>query len=168
MTKLHMPTGLVKYSNQDAVDRKPSGLLRARLFVYPVVLAIVGSLFTYLFWNKKDFDAKLYRNFGNSYAVGTDSWIDNSLKLSLTNRTDGVRTYQVKMLVPEGARARSIESEEIRLEPQQHRTLSMLLSSPFSHFKESRCEVKLQIVDDQGEARVLPYVMLGPYQLMDR
>ncbi len=35
MTKLHMPTNLIRYSNQDAMEHKPSSVWRPRLFIYP-------------------------------------------------------------------------------------------------------------------------------------
>ncbi len=62
MTKLHMPTNLIRYSNQDAMEHKPSGVLRPRLLIYPLVLMLTLGGFLTIFLTKKDFDAKLLRN----------------------------------------------------------------------------------------------------------
>lgn len=165
MTKLHLPTGLVRYGNQDAIERKPSGMLRPRIFVYPVVMSIVISAFLYLFLNKKEFDVSIYRNFGNSYSIGQDDWIDNTLKLSVTNRSNETRTYQVSMLQPSEARVRCIDGETITLKPLEQRFVPVLVSSPFKNFDSSRCPAILKVVDSGGEEDTEEYVLLGPYQI---
>ncbi len=165
MTKLRRPLGLIRYSNQDAVDRKPSAILRPRLIIYPIVLTIGLTAFSYIFLTKKDFDAKLYRNLGNSYSAGQTGMIDNSLQLSLSNRTDGERSYQVKMVSPTDGTVRWIEKEGPRLEGGEQRRVPLLISVPFSKFADARCKIQIQVADDQGEERLLDFMMLGPYQL---
>ncbi|MFO0923094.1 MAG: cytochrome c oxidase accessory protein CcoG [Pirellulales bacterium] len=165
MVKLQRPQGLIRYSNQDAIERKPSAILRARLLIYPIVLLAGISAFTYIFVTKKDFDAKLYRNLGNSFSIGESGLIDNSLRLSLTNRTDNKHSYQMKILTPDGGTVRSIESELVELDPQEHRVVPILISVPFEKFDDARCQVQFHIRDDQGEERTIKYMVLGPYQL---
>lgn len=166
MTKLHLPPGLIRYSNQDAIERKPSAMLRARLIIYPVVLTVVVSAFVMIFLGKKDFDAKLFRNFGNSYSVQDGTWIANSLKLSLTNRTPALRTYSMEVISPSVGRVQAIGTEKVTLEAEQIDSIPVLISVPFEgNFVDSRCSIQLKIVDDQGEERILSYILLGPYQL---
>ncbi len=164
MTKLHMPTGLIRYSNQDAVNGKRASVWRPRLIIYPVVLVITLTAFTYLLVTKKDFDAKLLRNLGNSYSVGATGLIDNSLKLSLTNRTTNPHQYRISIVQPASGSARPIESPDIKLEGGVHSYVPVLLSAPFENFDDGRCHIQLKIEDDQGETRVLDYTLLGPYQ----
>ena len=165
MTKLHMPTNLIRYSNQDALDNKPSSMWRPRLIIYPVVLAVTLSVFGFTFLTKKDFDAKLLRNLGNTFSVGsTSGLIDNSLKLSLTNRTEEARNYVLSMVSPANAVVRPIEAPEVTLEGGVHSFIPILVSAPFEDFNDGRCPVQLQIVDHTGEKRVIEYMLLGPYQ----
>ena len=164
MEKLHRPFGLIRYSNQDAIEKKPSAIIRARLLIYPIVLIVGLSAFTYIFLTKKDFDAKLFRNLGNSFSVGQDGAIDNSLRLSLFNRTDKDRFYEMKILSPASGKVRPIESEEVKLTDGEHRIVPVLISVPFDQFSDGRCQVEFQINDDQGEVRVMKYMILGPYQ----
>ncbi|MFO1062350.1 MAG: cytochrome c oxidase accessory protein CcoG [Pirellulales bacterium] len=164
MTKLHMPTGLIRYSNQDAVAGVPGKLLRARLVIYPLVLIVALTAFTVIFVMKKDFDAKLFRILGNSYSVGASGLIDNSLKLSLTNRTDVPHSYEMTVLKPEGGAIRPIESPDIKLEGGIHASVPVLISAPFDKFSNGRCEARVRIVDDSGEERLIDTIILGPYQ----
>ena len=164
MTKLHMPANLIRYSNQDAMEHKPSSLWRPRLIIYPLVLTVTLGAFAFVFLTKKDFDAKLLRNLGNTFSLGATGLIDNSLKLSLTNRTEEPRNYVVTMLSPANAQVRPIEAPEVRLEGGVHSFVPILVSAPYEQFSDGRCPVQLQIVDHTGEKRVIEYMLLGPYQ----
>ncbi len=48
MTKLALPTGLIRYGSQDTLERAPRRGLRLRLVVYPVLLVIVVTGFVTL------------------------------------------------------------------------------------------------------------------------
>ncbi len=40
MTTLHMPKGLVRYSNQDSIGKKAASIWRPRLIIYPLALTL--------------------------------------------------------------------------------------------------------------------------------
>jgi polyferredoxin len=164
MTRLHMPTGLIRYGNQDEMDRKPAGWLRPRVILYPLVLAAALAGFGYLLTHQKDFDARIYRNLGNSFSVSSDGWIDNSLRLSLTNRTDQTRSYRLTIQKPAEGRVQLIESGEVTLAGGEIRWVPILVSAPFEAFSEGNCQAMLTIEDDRGQARTLPQPLLGPFQ----
>jgi hypothetical protein len=135
------------------------------LIIYPIALTITISLFTYVLLTKKDFDAKLLRTLGNTFSVGQSGLIDDTLRLSLTNRTTQDRSYQLSIVAPASASVRAIEEGETRLTGGEHRYVPILVSAAFADFSDGRCPVKLRIVDDQGEERILDYTLLGPYQM---
>ncbi len=122
------------------------------------------SAFTYIFLTKKDFDSKLFRNFGNSFSAGQNGYIDNSLKLNLTNRTEQAKTYKLEVLSPKEGRVQTIETGELRLAGEERRIVPLLISAPFEHFADGRCKIQLRVSDDGGEERILDYMLLGPYQ----
>ncbi len=167
MVKLQMPEGLIRYSNQDSMENKPSSVLRPRLLIYPMVLICTLGAFTYIFLTKKDFDAKLLRNLGNTFSVGAGGLIDNSLKLSLTNRTDDPRKYTIGVIAPRNAIVRPIESPKVELAGGEHSFVPILVSAPFEDFADGRCHVQLSISDETGEQRTIDYMLLGPYQAPD-
>lgn len=165
MEKLDRPKGLIRYSNQDAIEKKPSHILRPRLLIYPLILSITLSAFMFILFTKKDFDAKLFRNVGNSFSSSEVGIIDNSLKLFLTNRTDEQRAYSFEMISPNNAHIRIIDTEPIVLEGGIRKMVAVLVSVPFTEFDDAHCDVQLRVRDDKGEERILPYKLLGPYQL---
>lgn len=164
MTTLHMPKGLVRYSNQDSVGKKAASIWRPRLIIYPVALTITLSLFTYFLLTKKDFDAKILRTLGNTFSVGESGLIDDTLRLSLTNRTTEARSYNLEVISPASGKVRSIEQETIELAAGEHRYVPILVSANFADFDDGRCRIKLRIADNTGESRDIDYTLLGPYQ----
>jgi polyferredoxin len=159
-----MPKGLVRYSNQDSVGNQTASIWRPRLVIYPIALSITLSLFTYVFLTKKDFDAKLLRTLGNTFSVSESGMIDDTLRLSLTNRTTEDRIYKLSVVSPAGGAVRTIEPGETRLVGGEHRYVPILISAKFSEFKDGRCPIRLKIEDNDGEQRIIDYILLGPYQ----
>jgi hypothetical protein len=117
-----------------------------------------------LLTHQKDFDARIYRNLGNSFSVSADGWIDNSLRLSLTNRTDEARRYRLTIQQPTEGRVQLIESGEVALAGGEIRWVPILVSAPFEAFSEGNCQAVLRIEDDRGQSRILPQPLLGPFQ----
>jgi cytochrome c oxidase accessory protein FixG len=164
MQRVKLPTGLIRYSNQASMEGKPVSWLRPRLAIYGVALCLVFGLFGYFLATKSAFDAQLFRGYGNSFSVGDEGLIDNTLKLNLANRSDSDRTYRLKILSPPSARIRLIESELVQLKAGDKYMFPILISAPFEQFSDAHCLMELEIVDNQGERQVLPYTLLGPYQ----
>lgn len=165
MRKQGMDEGLIRYSNQDAVAKKTSATwMRPRLLVYPVLLTISVSALVTMFVYKKEFDARIYRNLGNSFSVGESGLIDNSLKLSLTNRTDEMRSYDFKLEKPVDGRVRLVEHDAVTLKGTENHLVPILISAPFEDFTDAACPIELRITDDHGESRLIKYNLLGPYQ----
>ncbi len=81
---------------------------------------------------KKDFDAKILRTLGNTFSVGASGLIDNTLRLSLTNRSAEPRTYKLQVVSPAGGQVRSIEQPEISLAASEHRYVPILVSADFA------------------------------------
>lgn len=98
-------------------------------------------------------------------ADGSRRWLfPRILRLSLTNRTTFDRTYTLSVTSPASAKVRTIEPGETRLSGGEHRYVPILISASFAEFNDGRCPIKLKIEDDQGEERVIEYMLLGPYQ----
>ncbi len=109
-----------------------------------VLICTLGA-FTYIFLTKKDFDAKLLRNLGNTFSVGAGGLIDNSLKLSLTNRTDDPRKYTIGVIAPRKAIVRPIESPKVGTGWRRTQLCADSGFGTFEDFADGRCPVQLRI-----------------------
>ncbi|GAA4438469.1 cytochrome c oxidase accessory protein CcoG [Bremerella cremea] len=95
MTRINKPTGLIRYSSQEAIETGVQRFLRPRVFIYPTLLAIVVSILAYNIINKKSFDVTLIRGFGLPYSVNDAGQIENRLQVKLVNRLEEEDTFQM-------------------------------------------------------------------------
>ncbi len=99
MTKLGKPTGLIRYSSQRAIEGAPRKRFRARLVVYPLLLAVLLTGFTVLLLRREMAYVAILRTQGIPYTMkpaadGTEE-VESIVRLRVDNRTRGTRTYRV-------------------------------------------------------------------------
>jgi len=92
MTKIDKPTGLIRYSSQDAIDGGKQKFLRPRVIIYPALLAIVVTALLASFAAKKTFDVTLIRGNGIPFSINAEGEIENALQLKLVNRLESPDT----------------------------------------------------------------------------
>ncbi|MBI1246268.1 cytochrome c oxidase accessory protein CcoG [bacterium] len=97
MTRIGKPTGLIRYSSQDAIETGKQKFLRARVFVYPTLILIVVSALIYNIANKKSFDATLIRGSGLPFSVNQQGLVEDQLKIKVVNRLETEDTLQLKI-----------------------------------------------------------------------
>jgi polyferredoxin len=162
MEKLGRDPGLIRYSSQSALAGKPGRLLRPRVILYPMILAIVfGALLT-LTATQADAEVKLIRAKGQPYYVLPTGEVSNQIRVSITNRTDAPRDYTVTAVTP-GVRL-GTESTITGVPPAEPASLSTLVIADPALLAGMRgvTRIQLQITDDQGFATTQTVKLLGP------
>ncbi|SMP54504.1 cytochrome c oxidase accessory protein FixG [Neorhodopirellula lusitana] len=115
MTKIGLPKGLIRYSSQDELAKKPKKWLRARTTIYPVILLLVAVGFVFAVMSKVGFDARLLRGKGAPFSMTTKGAVNNSFRLRLVNRTDSEQTYSLSVVNPEGVTLEVIQKDMLTL-----------------------------------------------------
>lgn len=163
MTKIKKPTGLIRYSSQDALDGKPASFWRARTIIYPVAIAALGVLFLFALSRTSGFNATLLRGAGQPFVIqGRD--VQNSVRLRLVNRTDAAQTYSIEAKSPDDVIAKflsgspELASQGTSIEP-------LLFTFPTSLTAASgQAKATIVIRDESGNERQLTMQLLGPPQ----
>ncbi|RME73344.1 MAG: cytochrome c oxidase accessory protein CcoG, partial [Planctomycetota bacterium] len=88
MDKIGKPRGLVRYDFQARFEGEPVRLLRPRVVIYPILIAIIAALFFSTLRSKEYADIFVQRNLGTPFAVLPDGEVANSVQIKITNRTD--------------------------------------------------------------------------------
>jgi len=161
MTKLGRATGLIRYSSQNAIERKSSRILRPRVVIYPVVLTIVLSLFTYFLVNAKPADIRVLHGKGMPYSTLPTGEIANQLSVKITNRTDAMRTYTLSLEGIAGARLQATENP-VTIAKGQILSNPFVVALPPETFAGGKKSIQIVVKDDTGFVQKLPYVLLGP------
>lgn len=147
MDRFDRPRGLIRYSSQDAIDRKPVRLLRLRVVLYPIAICALLTALTLFMFNKPTADIEVMRTLGRPFAVMSDGQIDNTLRIKITNRTDEARTYRFSMpAAPEAVLATAQAS--VTLDPGATLTQPVRVLLPYEAFTGGRFTATFQIIDD--------------------
>lgn len=164
MDRVGLPRGLIRYSSQDALEGRPSRLLRPRTVLYPLALLGLIVAFGAVLSTKYGFDAGILRAPGAPFTRTVDGRISNSMRLRLVNRSDQPQTYAVQSLTPEGVDLQVVDVEGLTLQPGETSIVPVLVRFRTSLISgtRGRVEATLQITDSEQRVRTLGYPLLGP------
>jgi polyferredoxin len=105
MDKLGYGHGLIRYTTQNAIDGKPSRVLRPRIAVYGTLLTLLATGWAWGVLHRSAFIAEVLRDRNALYRVLGDGSIENGYTLKLVNKTDQAVHFAVTLTeAPAGAR----------------------------------------------------------------
>ncbi|QDT03835.1 Ubp3 associated protein Bre5 [Rubripirellula lacrimiformis] len=163
MDKVKLPRGLIRYSSQDAIDRKPRKMVRARTIVYPLILSVVLGGFAFAIGTKSGFDARILRGKGNPFTIQRGGLVSNSFHLRLVNRTNEPKTYRLQVVTPEQTTLEVIDDETTTLNPGDSKLVPFSIRFPTRvTFGDGNEAAELKIDDGGENERTLDFRLLGP------
>ncbi len=163
MVKIGRPQGLIRYTSQDELEKKPSGLLRARTVLYPILLTAIGIAFLAILSTKYSFDARLLRAGGLPYSRGPAGELRNSLRVRLVNRSSETQTYTITAPIPDGLKIQVVDISGLTLDSGATSVVPVMIELPSGLIaRTGRIDAVLEINDRSGNTRKLPYQLLGP------
>ena len=162
MDKVGLPTGLIRYSSQDALDGKSKRMFRARTVIYPIILLLVGGAFVAAVSTKFGFDARVIRGRGAPF-TRVDRDISNSFRIRVFNRTDAVQSYSFEIAKPSEARLEIVDESTLNIQPGEDKYVPLFIRFP-PHLTEGtgRIPIEFKIVDSAGNTRLTKTNLLGP------
>jgi cytochrome c oxidase accessory protein FixG len=103
MDKMEYPRGLIRYTTENALQGKPSRVLRPRVFIYAILLLtlISGTLWTMT--HRTPLRADLIRDRNALYRELPDGLIENVYTLKITNMDDVSHEYILSAISPREA-----------------------------------------------------------------
>ncbi len=163
MKKVGQPEGLIRYTSQDALARKPKRLVRARTIIYPLILVGVISGFVLAVNSKSGFDARVIRGKGNPFTIERGGMVSNSFSLRLVNRTDQPQTYQLDMATPDSAELSVVDEDGLTLQPSDSKLVPFSLRFPTrTTFGDGNETATLNVTDESENQRSINFKILGP------
>ena len=149
MDKMGYPPGLVRYTTENALQGKPSRILRPRIFIYLFVLlalmALVGSILT----GRDALIADVLRDRTSLYRViGSD--LENSYRLKLSNRTEQPLEINLSASGLEGLRV--VEPQDtFSVQPGQADDFALTLALPLNATEPGMRPVTVTASSPAGE-----------------
>jgi len=97
MDKIGYPHGLIRYATQNAIDGKPSRVLRPRIFVYGFLLLALLIGWGWGVTHRSPLIAEVLRDRNALYRVTGDGSIENGYTLKLINKTREAQRYRIEL-----------------------------------------------------------------------
>jgi polyferredoxin len=97
MDKVGYPRGLIRYTTQNAVDGRPTRVLRPRILVYGLLLLALLLGWAWGVATRAPLIVEVLRDRNALYRLAADGAIENGYTLKLVNKTDALRHYTVRV-----------------------------------------------------------------------
>jgi len=163
MDKMNYPRGLVRYTTEHALKHRTGHVVRPRIMVYGVLLAIIlgGTLWSMI--TRVPLRADLIRDRNALYRELPGGIVENVYTLKITNMDDAPHNYTMTVLNNDAvdidlARPLNLAAEEVA-------GISVRLRLPQSAGQGvQHLDIQLQAEDDPGIRRVIKAKALMPVQ----
>jgi cytochrome c oxidase accessory protein FixG len=168
MRKVGRPTGLIAYDTDKAISQRAAGekprykFLRARIALYTVLIALVGSLILWGYASKSIYEFNVLKDRSPAFIRLSDGGVRNGYTLKLVNKSTTGQTVEISIHGLTGAEFEIVgvgaapTGGQLTLAPEAHGVdrYRMLVTLPSG--KEASGEnLVVQITDpDSGEAVV--------------
>ena len=163
MDRVGSPRGLIRFSSQDAIDRKPKRLVRIRTIAYPLILVAVLSGLAYALTRNAGFDARIIRGKGAPYSMLAGRQVSNAFSLRLVNRTREQQRYTLQMLQSDDVTVEAIETDALRLQPGESMLVPLQVQFPaYVTLGAGNRSATLQISDEAEHEQTVEFQILGP------
>ena len=161
MDRMGYPRGLIRYSTQNAIDGKPTRVLRPRILVYGAALLALIVAWTWGVTHREPLIAEVLRD-RNALFRETVGGIENGYTLKLVNKTDGDEVYVISM----ASTATGLELQPVQpvsVPAQQVAEIPLTVTGQAT--LRGRHDVEIVVQSRDGEARAdVDTTWFGPMQ----
>jgi len=164
MNRVGRPKGLIRYTSQEALAGEGRHILRPRVFVYPLLIAVIFSLFLFVLISKAPADVTVLRNVSGRVFTSLESGdIQNTFRLKIVNRDTQARDYNVRVVGPAGVMV-VLPEGQMAIEPGASRTRPLHVITPFDLFESGELDIEIEVINEAGLSIRRQVKLSGPYQ----
>ncbi|MBB1061212.1 4Fe-4S dicluster domain-containing protein [Marilutibacter spongiae] len=150
MDKMNYPRGLIRYSTQNAIDGKPSRVLRPRVFVYGLLLAGLCAAWAWGVTHRSPLIAEVLRDRNALYREVAGGRIENGYTLKLVNKTVAPQRYTLTLQAPAGI---ELVGGERHIEAAAEQVMEIPLALSADASVRGRQPITFNIASVDGQAR---------------
>jgi len=161
MARIGRPPGLIRYTSRDEVEGKRSKVLRPRVVLYPLALALSLGLLAFSLGTKADTDVTLLRGAGAPFTRQPNGNVVNQIRVKITNRSRHPRSYRLELA---GVTGGSLVAPQNPFEVPGDATAetSIFVVVPESQFSDDRLPATVRVSDGATFSLDTPFELIGP------
>lgn len=141
MDKMGYAPGLIRYTTENALEGRPSRILRPRVWLYGGLLLTIGTALVISVLMRVPLDVDVERDRNNLYRETQDGWIENVYTLRILNMDHGAHVYRLSADGIEGLRLYS-DMDRIAVESGQVREVAVRLQADPVQLKKRSNDVR--------------------------
>ncbi len=161
MDRIGRPRGLVRYGSVDGFEKKPSRVLRPRVVIYPLLLALVFGALGVALARRGAADVTVLRGIGAPFIETPSGEIANQIRIKIVNRSGADRTYTLSIAEPAGLSIIAPENP-VAIADGKSVTATIFVNAPRDAFRNGQLPVVFRIDDGAGFVEDEKYLLLGP------
>jgi len=166
MDKMGYPRGLIRYTTENALEGKPSRILRPRVLVYGSLLAAIAVALVVSVLLRVPLDVDVVRDRNSLYRETNEGWIENVYTLRVLNMDDRPHRYRVSATGIDGLTLLT-DVERLAIETGQVREIAVRLQADPAVLTErsTRVTFRVEAEDSPGLIATEEARFLGPGRL---
>ncbi len=161
MDRIGKPRGLIRYSSQQAIEGDKPRLLRPRVVLYPLVIALIVTIFLVALGTKSVASVALLRTQGLPFYEMADGRIASTLRVELTNRLDQPQTFTLALEEPT-AMELVAANNPLTVAPGQTIEEPVQIIGPRSAFVGGTVSVGVRVRSAEGYDHISHTRLVGP------
>ena len=144
MDKMNYPRGLIRYTTENALEGKPSRILRPRVLAYGAVLAGIGAALVVSVLLRVPLGLDVDRDRNTLYRETNEGLVENVYTLRILNMDNDAHAYRISADGIEGLRLQS-DIERVTIESGQVRELVVRLQADPVNLRERSSHVRFRV-----------------------
>lgn len=150
MDKTGLPRGLIRYTTENAMEGRPTRIIRPRIIVYAIILSLFIGILAYMIATKHELELDIIRDRNSLYRTTPDGEIENSYMIRIVNMSDKDRRYRLKLIdAPNGARL-VLPKEGLNVPAGEVRGFPITIDVPRRNIKRPVTEISLKLETFDG------------------
>jgi cytochrome c oxidase accessory protein FixG len=95
MDKMSYPRGLIRYTTQNALEHKPTRVMRPRVVIYAALLTLLISLFGVGLWKRTPVEVDVIRDRNALYRLNDNGRVENVYNVKILNKTESAHRFRI-------------------------------------------------------------------------
>jgi polyferredoxin len=161
MDRIGRPRGLIRYSSRDELEGRASRMLRPRVVIYPLALAVTFGLFLAVLVTRPDTEVTVLGGVGAPYVMQPDGRVLSQVRLKVVNRATHDRRYRFAVEGAEGGDV-VIPINPLAVGAGRMQTTSLFVTLPAAAFRGGGRPIVLRVSDGARWSRRFDAQLVGP------
>lgn len=161
MISVNKPTGLIRYTSENALAGIKTRIIRPRTVLYGALLCGLSAVFALIVTARTELDVNVGRAVAEPYSTLGQGEIANRLNFRIQNRGK-TTTAEIVAITPKDTQVRIVGPPQITLPGGETKRVDAFVIVPADAFQNGSANGTFEIKTDDGYTKTVEFNLLGP------